>query len=99
VARGRAARGPARAGHRPLSRLVRAGAPERGGADDATRGASAALVNFGEGFRYDYIRHFVERTDTAEHQWHSRRIMREIKDRLKEFMQQIIRALGSDGRA
>jgi ketose-bisphosphate aldolase len=61
--------------------------------------AGMAKVNFGEGFRYDYIRHFVELTDTAEHQWHSWRIMREIKNRLKESMKLIITALGAEGRA
>ena len=56
-------------------------------------------VNFGEAFRFNYIRYFNELTDTMEHQWHAWRIMREVKNRLKEDMKEIIRAVGGEGRA
>lgn len=61
--------------------------------------AGMAKVNFGEGFRYDYIRHFLDLADTQEHLWHPWRIMQETKNRLRATMCDIIRALGSDGRA
>ena len=61
--------------------------------------AGMAKVNFGEGFRYDYIRHFVDLTDHAEHLWHPWRIMQEVKNRLRDYMQELIVALGSDGKA
>lgn len=61
--------------------------------------AGMAKVNFGEVFRYDYIRHFLDLTDHSEHLWHPWRIMQEVKDRLKDNMKELIRALRSDGRA
>lgn len=68
---------------------------------DLTRLKDAGMskVNFGEGFRYDYIRHFLDVTENSEHLWHPWRVMQEVKDRLRESMKEIIRALGSDGRA
>lgn len=56
-------------------------------------------VNFGEAFRFNYIKYFNELTDTMEHQWHAWRIMREVKNRLKEDMREIIGAVGSEGKA
>ena len=56
-------------------------------------------VNFGEPFRFKYIEYFNELTDTMEHQWHAWRIMREIKNRLKADMIEIIIALGAAGKA
>ncbi len=56
-------------------------------------------VNFGEPFRFDYISHFTNLVDSMEHRWHAWRIMREVKDRLKDRMKDIIRALGADSRA
>lgn len=56
-------------------------------------------VNFGEPFRFKYIEYFNELTDTMEHQWHAWRIMREVKNRLKTDMIEIIKALGADGKA
>ena len=56
-------------------------------------------VNFGEAFRFKYIEYFNELTDNMEHQWHAWRIMREIKNRLKTDMTEIIKALGADGKA
>ena len=61
--------------------------------------AGMAKVNFGENFRYDYIRHFLDISANGEHLWHPWRIMQEVKDRLKETMKELIRALGSDNRA
>lgn len=60
--------------------------------------AGMAKVNFGENFRYAYIRHFDHQIDHGEHLWHPWRIMREVKDRIREDMIQIIQALGSGNR-
>lgn len=60
--------------------------------------AGMAKMNFGEGFRYDYIRHFIDLTDSFEHLWHPWRIMQEVKNRLKETMKEIIKALGADNK-
>lgn len=61
--------------------------------------AGMAKVNFGEGFRYDYIRHFADIMDNGEHLWHPWRIMQEVKNRLRDYMKELIRALGSDNKA
>ena len=61
--------------------------------------AGMAKVNFGEGFRYDYIRHFSDITEHGEHGWHPWRIMQEVKNRLRETMKQLIAALGSANKA
>lgn len=61
--------------------------------------AGMAKVNFGEGFRYDYIRHFADIMDNGEHLWHPWRIMQEVKNRLRDTMKELIRALGSDNKA
>jgi ketose-bisphosphate aldolase len=68
---------------------------------DLTRLKDAGMskVNFGEGVRYDYIRHFIDLADHAEHHWHPWRIMQEVKNRLRETMKDLIRALGSDNKA
>ena len=58
-----------------------------------------AKINFGEPFRYNYIRYFNELTDEMEHLWHPWRIMREVKNRLKQDMQKLIVALGAEGKA
>jgi fructose-bisphosphate aldolase class II len=58
-----------------------------------------AKINFGEPFRYDYINSFCELADSMEHLWHTWRIMREIKNRLKKEMKELIGALGSEGKA
>ncbi len=55
-------------------------------------------INFGEPFRFKYIAYFNELTDSMEHQWHAWKIMREIKNRLKSDMIQIIEALGANGK-
>jgi fructose/tagatose bisphosphate aldolase len=56
-------------------------------------------VNFGEPFRFNYIKYFNELTDSMEHLWHPWRIMREVKNKLKADMKEIISALGADGKA
>ncbi len=56
-------------------------------------------VNFGEPFRFNYIKYFNELTDSMEHNWHAWKIMREIKNRLKADMETIITALSADGKA
>jgi fructose-bisphosphate aldolase class II len=61
--------------------------------------AGMAKVNFGEGFRYDYIRHFIDIADHGEHLWHPWRIMQKTKDRLKATMKDINIALGSENKA
>ncbi len=69
--------------------------------DDVTRLVRCGMskVNFGEPFRFNYIKYFNELTDSMEHLWHAWRIMREVKDRLKADMIEIIEALGSSGKA
>ena len=69
--------------------------------DDLTRlrEAGMAKINFGEVFRYDYIRQFLDITDHAEHLWHPWRIMEQCKDRVRTTMVDLIEALGSAGRA
>lgn len=68
--------------------------------DDVSRLAKAGMakINFGEPFRFNYIKYFNELTDEMEHLWHPWRIMREVKNRLKADMIEIIKACGSDGR-
>ncbi len=61
--------------------------------------AGMAKINFGEPFRYNYIRYFNELTDNSEHLWHSWRIMQKVKDKLKQDMRSLIVALGADGKA
>ena len=58
-----------------------------------------AKVNFGEPFRYNYIRYFNELADDMEHQWHAWRIMQEVKNRLRADMEELIEALGATGKA
>ena len=67
-----------------ISRLVKAG---------------MSKVNFGEPFRFNYIKYFNELTDSMEHLWHPWKIMREVKNRLKTDMKEIITALGAEGKA
>ena len=61
--------------------------------------AGMAKVNFGEGFRYDYIRHFAHLIDHGEHLWHPWRLQQEVKNRLRDTMKALILALGSDNKA
>ena len=69
---------------------------------DLVRGlvsAGIAKMNFGEPFRANYIAYFNEYSDTLDHAGHPWKIMLAVKDRLKEDMKEIIRALGSEGQA
>ena len=56
-------------------------------------------INFGEPFRYNYIRYFNELTDSMEHLWHPWKIMREVKNHIKDDMIKIVKALGSAEKA
>lgn len=61
--------------------------------------AGMAKINFGEPFRANYITYFTEYAETLDHKGHPWKIMQAVKDRLKEDMKQIIRALGAEGKA
>ncbi len=56
-------------------------------------------INFGEPFRYNYIRYFNELADSMEHLWHAWRIQQAVKDRLKAEMKELLLALGSNNKA
>ena len=61
--------------------------------------AGMTKINFGEGLRMNYIRYFNEFSKTLKHEHHVWRIARASKDKLKEDIKDIIRAVGSDGKA
>jgi tagatose 1,6-diphosphate aldolase GatY/KbaY len=61
--------------------------------------AGMAKINFGEPFRANYIKYFKEFAETLDHKDHPWKIMQAVKDRLKEDMKAIIRALGAEGKA
>ncbi|HXC34773.1 MAG TPA: class II fructose-bisphosphate aldolase [Candidatus Acidoferrales bacterium] len=61
--------------------------------------AGMTKINFGEGLRMNYIRYFNELSKTLKHEEHVWRIARAAKDKLKEDIKDIIRAVGSDGKA
>jgi ketose-bisphosphate aldolase len=69
--------------------------------DDISRSVKAGMtkINFGEGLRMNYIRYFNELSQTLNHEHHVWRIARAAKDRLKEDIKDIIRAVGSEGKA
>lgn len=69
--------------------------------EDVTKLVKAGMskVNFGEPFRFNYIKYFNEMTDSIEHQWHAWKIMREVKNKLKDDMKILIEATGSEGKA
>ncbi len=56
-------------------------------------------INFGEGMRMNYIRYFNELSQTLNHEHHVWRIARAAKDKLKDDIKAIIRAVGSEGKA
>ena len=58
-----------------------------------------AKINFGEPFRYNYIRYFNQLSDEMEHLWHPWKIMQEVRDRLKNDTEKLIIALGAEGKA
>lgn len=61
--------------------------------------AGMAKINFGEPFRANYITYFKEYANTLDHGGHPWKIMMAVKNHLKEDMKEIIRALGSEGKA
>jgi ketose-bisphosphate aldolase len=68
---------------------------------DITRCVKAGMtkINFGESLRMNYISYFNELSETLSHEHHVWRIARAAKDKLKEHVKEIIRAVGSDGKA
>ncbi len=69
--------------------------------EDITRSVKAGMtkINFGEGLRMNYIRYFNEFTSTLDHEHHAWRVMRACMDRTKQDVKEIIRAVGSEGKA
>lgn len=61
--------------------------------------AGMTKINFGEGLRMNYIDYFNEFSRTLNHEHHAWRIARAAKDRLKADIKDIIRAVGSEGKA
>jgi ketose-bisphosphate aldolase len=61
--------------------------------------AGMTKINFGEGLRMNFIRYFNEFSKTLNHEDHVWRIGRAAKDKLKEDIKEIIRAVGSEGKA
>lgn len=61
--------------------------------------AGMTKINFGEGLRMNYIKYYNELTRTLKHEQHDWRIARAAKDRLKKDIKEIIRAVGSEGKA
>ncbi len=68
---------------------------------DISRSVKAGMtkINFGEGLRMNYIRYFNELSQTLNHEHHVWRIARAAKDKLKEDIKEIIRAVGSERKA
>jgi fructose-bisphosphate aldolase class II len=68
---------------------------------DISRSVKSGMtkINFGEAIRMNYIRYYDEFSQTLNHEHHSWRIARAAKDRLKEDIKEIIRAVGADGKA
>jgi ketose-bisphosphate aldolase len=68
--------------------------------EDISRCVKAGMnkINFGEGIRMNYIRYFNELSVSLNHEHHVWRIMRAAKDKIKEDVKEIIRAVGSDGK-
>jgi ketose-bisphosphate aldolase len=68
--------------------------------NDISRCLKAGMnkINFGEGIRMNYIRYFNELSATLNHEHHVWRIMRAAKDKVKDDVKEIIRAVGSDGK-
>ena len=68
---------------------------------DISRSVKSGMtkINFGEGLRMNYIQYYNEFSKTLNHEHHHWRIARAAKDRLKEDIKEIIRAVGSEGKA
>jgi len=69
---------------RDISKLVKAGMTK---------------INFGEGLRMNFIQYYNDCTKTLKHEHHDWRIARAAKDLLKKDIKEIIRAVGSEGKA
>lgn len=69
--------------------------------EDITKCVKAGMtkINFGEGLRMNYIEYFNELSVSLNHEHHAWAIMKESKNRLKEDIKDIIRAVGSEGKA
>jgi len=67
---------------------------------DISRCVKAGMnkINFGEQIRINYIRYFNELSASLSHEHHVWRIMKAAKDKVKEDVKEIIRAVGSDGK-
>jgi ketose-bisphosphate aldolase len=61
--------------------------------------AGMTKINFGEGLRMNFIQYYNECTRTLKHEHHDWRIARAAKDLLKKDIKEIIRAVGSEGKA
>ncbi|HZV36988.1 MAG TPA: class II fructose-bisphosphate aldolase [Verrucomicrobiae bacterium] len=61
--------------------------------------AGMTKINFGEGLRMNFIRYYNEFSQTLNHEHHNWRIARAAMQRLKEDIKEIIRAVGSEGKA
>lgn len=68
--------------------------------EDITRCVKAGMnkINFGEGIRMNYIQYFNQLSTSLNHEYHVWRIMRAAKDKIKEDVKEIIKAVGSDGK-
>jgi ketose-bisphosphate aldolase len=68
--------------------------------EDISRCVKAGMnkINFGEQIRMNYIRYFNELSTSLNHEHHAWRIMKAAKDKVKEDIKEIIRAVGSDGK-
>jgi fructose-bisphosphate aldolase class II/tagatose 1,6-diphosphate aldolase GatY/KbaY len=68
--------------------------------EDISRCVKAGMnkINFGEQIRMNYIRYFNEFSTSLNHEHHAWRIMKAAKDKVKEDIKEIIRAVGSDGK-
>lgn len=61
--------------------------------------AGMTKINFGEGLRMNFIQYYNDCTRTLKHEHHDWRIARAAKDLLKKDIKEIIRAVGSEGKA
>lgn len=61
--------------------------------------AGMTKINFGEGLRMNFIQYYNDCTKTLKHEHHDWRIARAAKDLLKKDIKDIIRAVGSEGKA
>ena len=62
-------------------------------------GRDMTKINFGEGLRMNFIQYYNHFTKTLKHEHHDWSIARAAKNRLKDDIKDIIRAVGSEGKA